>query len=1126
MLGLLGLSGPVLGALTAKPRTGVPTKIASIERLVRWAGLILATSLPLLLVPAQARAEDPLTISVGGVEYAIQFFQGSTFNDNSAVLQSTPWWGNFVLAGQFRDAYIASMTFPVLFDNSIGVSALMFAFETGESTFNVFDPTIGEYGEHVEITAPSVDYQSVIAFRSDASLVSGSGNLMQSEVDNVFNSYAYVVESVIDGLAPTVTSVTSGSANATYKIGQTISILVNFSESISVVGTPQLTLETGTTDRVINYASGTGTAALTFSYTVQAGDTSADLDYVSTSALALNSGTIKDAAGNNATLTLASPGAANSLGNNKALVIDGVAPSVTSVTVPSNGAYGTGQDLSFTVNWSEAAIVTGTPRLALTIGSSTQYADYVSGTGTAALVFKYTVQSGDGDSDGIAVGSLGLNSGTIKDGAGNDATVTLNSVASSTAVLVDAIAPSVTSVTVPSNGAYGTGQDLSFTVNWSEAATVTGTPRLALTIGSTTRYADYVSGTGTTALVFKYTVQSGDGDSDGIAVGSLGLNSGTIKDGAGNDATVTLNSVASSTAVLVDTVRPTASVVVVDAALLAGETSLVTFTFSEAVPGFANASLTIANGTLSPVSSADNGITWTATFTPSSSITDASNVITLDLTSVTDAASNAGSGTTDSNNYAIDTVRPTVAIVVSDTTLTVGQTSLVTFTFSEAVTGFENADVTSPNGTLSTVTSSGGGVIWTATFTPTVNVINAFINGIIVDLTGVANATGNAGEGTGSSAPYLVHTAAVSVAITVDDAALSIAETTNVTLTFNMGVIGFNILDLTAQNATITNLDSPNGPNRGRVWTLTLTPTVSTTDATNVLTVTLEGLKDFLEINGSGAQDSPNYTVDTVRPALASAITISDAILGIGQTATATFTFTEAVTGFTLDDVTEQNATLSNLTSGDGGITWTGTLTPDAIGTLALGKVITLDLSGIADLAGNAGSGTANSDSYDINSDRPTLGVLMADSDLSAGETSLVTFTFSEAVAGFTNEDITIANGTLTAVSSVDSGTVWTATFTPTIAVTDATNVMTVNMTGVTNAAGNSGSGTTDSDNYTISTVQPTVGIVVSDAALLAGETSLVTFTFSEAVTGFTNDDLTIANGTMPAVSSVDSGTV
>ena len=47
------------------------------------------------------------------------------------------------------------------------------------------------------------------------------------------------------------------------------------------------------------------------------GETSSDLDYKATSSLALNGGTIKDAALNNATLTLASPGATNSLGTIK-----------------------------------------------------------------------------------------------------------------------------------------------------------------------------------------------------------------------------------------------------------------------------------------------------------------------------------------------------------------------------------------------------------------------------------------------------------------------------------------------------------------------------------------------------------------------------------------------------------------------------------------------------------------------------------------------------------------------------------------------------------------------------------------------------------------------------------------
>ena len=72
----------------------------------------------------------------------------------------------------------------------------------------------------------------------------------------------------------------------------------------------------------VNYTSGTESTSLTFTYTVSADDNTPDLDYTSTSALALNSGTVKDSLGNAATLTLPAPGFTGSLGANKALIID------------------------------------------------------------------------------------------------------------------------------------------------------------------------------------------------------------------------------------------------------------------------------------------------------------------------------------------------------------------------------------------------------------------------------------------------------------------------------------------------------------------------------------------------------------------------------------------------------------------------------------------------------------------------------------------------------------------------------------------------------------------------------------------------------------------------------------
>ena len=94
----------------------------------------------------------------------------------------------------------------------------------------------------------------------------------------------------IDSTAPTVTNVTSTAANGLYTTGAVIDIQVVFSEVVSVTGTPQLALETGATDAVVNHFSGSGTNTLTFRYTVVAGHSSPDLDYVSASALAAQRG--------------------------------------------------------------------------------------------------------------------------------------------------------------------------------------------------------------------------------------------------------------------------------------------------------------------------------------------------------------------------------------------------------------------------------------------------------------------------------------------------------------------------------------------------------------------------------------------------------------------------------------------------------------------------------------------------------------------------------------------------------------------------------------------------------------------------------------------------------------------
>src|SRR5204863_399136 len=122
---------------------------------------------------------------------------------------------------------------------------------------------------------------------------------------------------VIDTTPPTVTNVTAAPGSGTFGVGRVIAIRVQFSKTVVVTGTPMLTLVTGATDEVVGYASSQSSAStLVFTYTVAAGDTSADLGYLSPSALALSGGTIKGVGGNPANLTLPDLNTAGSLSFN------------------------------------------------------------------------------------------------------------------------------------------------------------------------------------------------------------------------------------------------------------------------------------------------------------------------------------------------------------------------------------------------------------------------------------------------------------------------------------------------------------------------------------------------------------------------------------------------------------------------------------------------------------------------------------------------------------------------------------------------------------------------------------------------------------------------------------------
>ncbi len=346
-------------------------------------------------------------------------------------------------------------------------------------------------------------------------------------------------------IAPTVTNVTSSTSNGTFKIGNTVSIQIVFSETAIVTGTPQLILETGTTDAVVNYASGSGSDTLTFTYTVASGETSADLDYAGTSSLGLNSGTIKDAAANDATLTLSTPGAAGSLGANKDLVIDGIVPVFSSIT-PLSGSLITNYTTSSAISYSLSEnVASGTITMTRTGGSadpSSPQTCTLIGTGLSSG--SHTINLAD-TVNGCSVAKTLVDGAVYSftynatDAAGNAATTITN-----TNITLDQSGPTVTNVTSSTtNGTYGIGNTVSIQIVFSETAIVTGTPQLILETGTTDAVVNYASGSGSDTLTFTYTVASGEtsADLDYAGTSSLGLNSGTIKDAAANDATLTLS---------------------------------------------------------------------------------------------------------------------------------------------------------------------------------------------------------------------------------------------------------------------------------------------------------------------------------------------------------------------------------------------------------------------------------------------------------------------------------------------------------------------------------------------------------------------------------------------------------
>ena len=550
------------------------------------------------------------------------------------------------------------------------------------------------------------------------------------------------------------TEITSSPASGdTYRHGETIDFSITFSAELEVEGSRHLSLRVGSAGsdgwRGANYKSGSGSDTLVFGYTVKTADL--DDDGITMLGTWTDDGEVHGLGGSGAvkvkgTDTVVPPNFSG-LSDQSEHKVDGRPyPKLLSITSTPSGQADTYKkdevirvDIGFDQPVQALATATGLAAYAtLTVGDSTdtREATYASGNGASTLTFQYTVQEGDSDSDGISVTLTDTqNIRSIEDNISfqHDPGGTAPALENQSDHKVDGTPPSISSLAffdVPGPGSddtYAEGDWIGLKVTFSEAVKVFGKPQVELDIGGTARQAEYrhlpreahrtINPAASTSVIFGYTVQEGDVDSDGISIDAnkVTLNGGRIKDVAGNDATLTHDAVAADSGHKVDapdTTAPTVSSVEItsdpgaDNTYAVGDAIEVTVTFSEGVTAEVSGTFGVeldvggVAKTASYQSSTGTDVVFSYTVAAGDSDTDGvsigANKLSKNDATIRDTANNDATLTHDAvaadSGHLVDGVGPTVSAVsiTSDTgdgdTYGVGDVIRVTVTFSEEVT--------------------------------------------------------------------------------------------------------------------------------------------------------------------------------------------------------------------------------------------------------------------------------------------------------------------------------------------------------------------------------------------------------------------------------------------------------
>ena len=208
--------------------------------------------------------------------------------------------------------------------------------------------------------------------------------------------------------------------------------------------------------------------------------------------------------------------------------------SIASTPRNTTRGYFVGEVIRVRIRFNEPVDVTPAndpPSVWLKVGNEVRRAWYASGSGTADLVFAYTVQSGDVDSDGVSLcsdtsldptcGGITKNGGTILATA-DDTGVPLNYPELGNQAAHGIGGPQVIGVAMqsaPASGdTYAAAETVTVRLTFAEAVDVTGRPFVYLNVGGAVRKAVLTSDSGSANLDFSYTVQASDFDANGVSV--------------------------------------------------------------------------------------------------------------------------------------------------------------------------------------------------------------------------------------------------------------------------------------------------------------------------------------------------------------------------------------------------------------------------------------------------------------------------------------------------------------------------------------------------------------------------------------------------------------------------------